>query len=173
MELGEYLDGIDKKLIRSFDITRGYSLDGVSYDMFAEYHLRNEKYVLSRKAVLYAIESNEYCLLKRFDWIDSAVIESFTDAIIKSAKTIVQPDSSHMSSIITGVMIIESDREKVADAAVEAIKRFKYHKSFSLGFKGWVDIRLLLVSLKGGVIATNSLGKRIRKVYELQEVCMS
>lgn len=167
MQLGEYLDNIEKKLIRSFDITRGYSLDGVSYDMFAEYHLRNEKYVLSKKAVIYAIESNEYCFFKRFDLIDRASVRSFTDGIIRSIDEIVKPDTNHMCSIITGVMILDGNQETGLNDAMGEVRRFRYHKSFSLGFKGWVDIRLLIVSLKGGVIAANKQGKGVSKVYGL------
>ena len=167
MQLGEYLDNIEKKLIRSFDITRGYSLDGVNYDMFAEYHLRNEKYVLSKKAVIYAIESNEYCFLKRFELLDRASVRSFTDGIIRSIDEIVKPDTNHMCSMVTGVMILDGDQETGLDDAMAEVRRFRYHKSFSLGFKGWVDIRLLIVSLKGGVIAANKQGKGVSKVYGL------
>ncbi|HOA16182.1 MAG TPA: hypothetical protein PLT03_05680 [Bacillota bacterium] len=167
MQLGEYLDNIEKKLVRSFDITRGYSLGGVDYDMFAEYHIRNEKYVLSKKAVIYAIESNEYCFLKRFDLIDRAAVSSFTDGIIRSIDEIVKPDTNHMCSMITGVMILDGNQEIGLDDAMGEVRRFRYHKSFSLGFKGWVDFRLLLVSLKGGVIAANKQGKGVIKVYGL------
>jgi len=167
MQLGEYLDNIEKKLIRSFDITRAYSLDGINYDMFAEYHLRNEKYVLSKKAVIYAIESNEYCFFKRFELLDRASVRSFTDGIIRSVYEIVKPDANHMCSMITGVMILDGNQETGLDDAMGEVRKFRYHKSFSLGFKGWVDIRLLIVSLKGGVIAANKQGKGVSKVYGL------
>lgn len=166
MQLGEYLDNIEKKLVRSFDITRGYSLDGINYDMFAEFHLRNEKYVLSKKAVLYAIESNEYCLLKSFDRIDRSTVTSFADGIIRSLETIVKPDTNHMCSMVNGVMILDGGQETGLEDAIGEVKRFKYHRSFSFGFKGWSDIRLLIVSLKGGVIAANKQGKGISKVYD-------
>lgn len=49
MELLEYLNIIEKKLKSSFDIKRNYTLNNIQFDMFAEYHLRNEKYVLVKK----------------------------------------------------------------------------------------------------------------------------
>ena len=50
---------------------------------------------------------------------------------------------------------------------IDAIKKFKYHKGFAFGFKGWVDIRLILVTMDDEYIVTNKKGKEVREVYSI------
>ncbi|MGD9567709.1 MAG: hypothetical protein AB7V48_05225, partial [Sedimentibacter sp.] len=61
MEAFQYLDIIQKKLENSFNISRNFHINSFTYDLYAEYHLRNEKYLMVKKAVVYAFENNEYC----------------------------------------------------------------------------------------------------------------
>ena len=76
MELLEYLDIIEKKLKNSFDIKRNYTLNNIQFDMFAEYHLRNERYVLVKKAVVYAFENNEYSFIKYCGKLDKDYLQA-------------------------------------------------------------------------------------------------
>jgi len=167
MELNQYLNNIEKKLIRSFDIKRDCIIAGVQYDMCAEYHLRNEKYVLVKSAVVYAFENNEYCMVKHFEQLDKYLCKEFIENLVKSVDIVVQPDSNHMSSMITGIIVTDEIFEMDGYEISQTVKRFKFNKQFAFGFKGWADIRLILVSLKGGVIATNGRAKQISNVFDL------
>lgn len=164
MKFSQYLEILEKKLIGSFDLQRNYKLNDYEYDLFAEYHMRNEKYMLMKKAVVYAIENNEYCFIKYFDYIDPHQIQDFIDVLIKSVDEIVKPCEEHMSSIITGVIVLPN---KPNEDSVDMVKRFKYHKGFVFGFKGWVDMRLLLVTMNDDYIVTNKKGKEVSKVYSI------
>ena len=70
-----------------------------------------------------------------------------------------------MSSVITGVLLTN---HKPKIEVIETIKKFKYHKGFAFGFKGWVDIRLILVTMDGECIVTNKKGKEVSSVYCIQ-----
>ena len=165
MDYKEYLDNIEKKLEGYFDISKCYKINGYEYDLFAEYHLRTERYILSKKAVIYAMENNEYSLIKYFKSLDSNILNTYLDSLIKSIDIIVKPDENHMSSIITGVLVSEY---KPDSYIVDTVKKFKYHKGFAFGFKGWVDIRLILVTIGDNYIVTNKKGKEVSKVYSIQ-----
>lgn len=165
MDFKEYADIIERKLQRSFDILRDRSVGGTRYDLYAEFHLRNERFVLSKKAVIYAFENNEYCLVRYFPELRAGDASGFAAGLVEAAEELIKPDGEHMSSVVTGVIVFgEADAKAVTDSA-EAVRRFSHHRSFALGFKGWVDIRLLLVSLKEGVIAANKKGEQVSKVY--------
>jgi hypothetical protein len=56
---------------------------------------------------------------------------------------------------------------KDRDVITKIISNFKYNKGFAFGFKGWADIRLVLVSLNEGFIATNKKGKEVIELYSL------
>lgn len=162
MQFLEYLDYIEEKLKANFDIKRNYVIDDYKYDFFAEYHLRSERYILLKKAVIAAMECNEYCLIKHFSNIKESDIQIFTDSLIKAIEVLVNLDEGHMSSIITGVIVSE---DKPDDDILKIIQKFKFHKGFLFGYKGWVDIRLILVTMNEKYIVTNKKGKEVLKVY--------
>ena len=81
------------------------------------------------------------------------------------AMDIVKPDENHMSSAITGVLVT---KHKPSADIIDTIKKFKYHKGFAFGFKGWVDIRLILVTMEDNYIVTNKKGKEVKEVYSIQ-----
>mgnify|MGYP000049784017 FL=1 len=159
-----YLDNIEKKLKAYFDIYRDYSINGYEYDLFAKYHLRMERYVIHKKAVIYAMENNEYCLIKHFKSIDEDTLRNYTDSLIESINELVKPDENHMSSTITGVLVLDYKPE---DNIIQKIKKFKYHKGFAFGFRGWADIRLILVTMDDNYIVTNKKGKEVKEVYSI------
>ncbi|MFA5576933.1 MAG: hypothetical protein WC983_06670 [Tissierellaceae bacterium] len=164
MELKEYLDTIESKLISNFDIERDYILNNIDYDLFAKFYMRNERYFLTKKAVIYAMEANEFCLIKYFDSFTEADLHSFTQGLIDSKDTLINLDDDHMSSIITGVIVL---KDRPLEEIAKAVEKFKYYKSFAFGLKGWVDIRLLLVTMNQKYIVTNKKGREVQELYSI------
>lgn len=168
MELLEYLDIIENKLKSSFDIKRNYTIKNIQFDMFAEYHLRNERYVLVKKAVVYAFENNEYSLIKYCEELDKNYLQEIINTLTDSVESIVKPDKDHMSSTITLVIVTDNfTSNKDKDLITKIISGFKYNMGFAFGFKGWADIRLVLVSLNEDFVATNKKGKEVIELYRL------
>lgn len=166
MEMLEYLDLMENKLKGSFNIKRNYSVNNCMYDMFAEYHIRNEKYVLLKKAVVYSFENNEYCLFKYCENLNRNTVQEIISNLINSVELIIQPGKDHMSSIITLIFVTDSILNEDLNEITKTISSFSYNKGFAFGFKGWADIRAVLVSLKEGLITTNKKGKEVIEVYK-------
>ena len=167
MDLSTYIDITEDKLVNSFDVSRDFKIDGFDYDLFANYNIRNERFLLIRKAVIYAFENNEYILMKAYKSLDKNDYNEFTDNLIKSISVIVNPSREHMSSAITGVILVENIFEEDFDYIKKSIKKFKYNRGFAFGFKGWVDLRLILISIKDGIISVNKKGKEVASFYNL------
>lgn len=165
MELFQYLDTIEGKLKCSFDIKRNYSINDFQYDLYAEYYLRNEQYVLIKKAVVFAFENNEFSLIKHCENLNKNNLKEIIDTLIQSVELIVKPSSEHMSSIITLVIVTDNIFNEDIYEITKTVTRFNYNKGFAFGFKGWADIRLLLLSLNEGLISTNKKGKEVVEVY--------
>ena len=164
MDYQTYLDNIENKLKAYFDIYRNYSIKGYEYDLFAKYHMKTERYILVKKAVIYAMENNEYCLIKHIDHIDEHKLNAFTSSLIEAIDELIKLDENHMSSIITGVLVTDN---RPSDDVIRQVKKFKYHKGFAFGLRGWVDIRLIMVTMADNYIVTNKKGKEVRKVYSI------
>ncbi|MCF6462840.1 hypothetical protein [Clostridium sp. Cult1] len=164
MDFNDYLETIERRLERSFDVVRNYIIDNYDYDFFAKYNSRTERYILTRKTVIDAMENNEYCFIKYFHEFNIDHLNKYKNSLIKMIDIFVKPTEEHMSSIITGVIALDN---KPSTDIIDAIKKFKYHKGFAFGFKGWVDIRLILVTMDDKNIVTNKKGKEVIQVYKV------
>lgn len=164
MEYDKYLENIENKLKKNFDIKRDFQHRHMKIDLFAKYLLRNEKYVGSKKINIYAFENHEYCFVKYFSTLDPQRVQEYTTYLQAAVNDFVTPHEEHMSSVITGVIVADGNCSK---EVMDRVKKFKYHKSFAFGFKGWVDIRLVLVLLNQGEVITNKKGKEVQKVYQV------
>ncbi len=169
MDFEKYITNIENKLRSNFDLHRDYKLNGENLDLFAEFHVRSERYILTKSAKIYAMENNEYCIFKKFKTVNNAIFEMFTEYLISSIDTLVKPHEEHMSTMITGVIIIEGNESNIDENVLEKVKKFKHHKGFSFGFKGWVDVRLVMVCLEDKFIITSKRGDEVRKVYSLKD----
>lgn len=164
MEINAYLDTIKKRFEKNFDLIPNYTIHNYEFDLLAKYHFRGEGYFLTKKTVIYALENNEYCLIKAFETLDENSLNRYIDILIKGIDVLINPTKEHMSSIITGVIVLKN---KPNTHIINAIKKFKYHKGFLFGLKGWVDIRLILVAIDDDYIVTNKKGKEVKEVYSL------
>ncbi|QQY78973.1 hypothetical protein EDD65_104136 [Keratinibaculum paraultunense] len=164
MDFDAYLNIIKKRFEKNFDLIDNYNIDDYKFDLFAKYNFRLEKYVLTKKMVVYALENNEYCLIKTFDALDKYDFNRYINTLVKAIDILVNPTQEHMSSIITGVIVVKN---KPSNYVINTVKKFKYHKGFLFGFRGWVDIRLILVAIDDEYIVTNKKGKEVKEVYSL------
>lgn len=164
MKFNSYLNTIEKRLEKNFDSIRNYTINNYDFDFFARYNARIERYILTKNTVIDTIENNEYCFVKFFYSLDEDHLKVYTDSLIGTINILVNPTKEHMYSIITGVIVLEN---KPSINIIDTIKRFKYHKGFAFGFKGWVDIRLILIAMNDKYIVTNKKGKEVSKVYRI------
>lgn len=163
MEYNAYLDVLSERYKRYFDIHRNYNLLGNELDIFAEYRVKNEKYFLSKSAVIFSFENFEYCLVKCFkEGINKAELQEFTDFLVDSVKEIVKPSSEHMSTYLSGVIVSE---KSFSQEVIEMAEKFKYSKNFLFTLKGWCDVRLILVDLERNIVITNKKGREVKKNY--------
>ena len=79
MDYKEYLNNMERKLKSYFDIERDYDLNGYPLDLYAKYHFRNERYVLSKKFVVYGQENNEYIFIKYFEEVGEISLKEYID----------------------------------------------------------------------------------------------
>ena len=164
MNFNDYLYTVEKRLEKSFDLNRNYSIDNYVFDLFAKHNARTERYILTKSTVIDAIENNEYCFIKFLENLDKNYLKTYVEFLIGTIDILVNPTKEHMSSIVTGVIVMD---RKPNINVIDTIKKFKYNKGFAFGFKGWVDIRLILVAMKDQYIVTNKKGREVSKVYSV------
>ena len=164
IRLQEYLEILRRKYEAYFDIYPDCSVLGRRLDLYARSHMRSEKYFLSKKAVLGAIEINEHCLVEgHSDKIFVPTVQDFTAFLVNAVGELVKPHNEHMSSLMTGVLVSEQGFDP---EAIHVGKRFKHSRSFWFGLRGWCSACLLLVDLASGQVYTNIKRKEVIKNYQ-------
>lgn len=164
MRTEAYLNLLETRLERYFDIEKNIMCRNTKLDLFARSFIRNERYIASKKLTIYAYENNEYCFIKSIETMSKESFTQFTDFLKDAVTDYVTPHEEHMSSVITGIVIMEKEP---GEEMRKQFQNFKYHKSFAFGFKGWVDIRLILVVLDKGEVITNKKGREVQQFYKV------
>ena len=70
-----------------------------------------------------------------------------------------------MSSNVNAIFIVDSPIEDLDSDLIKVIKKFKYHKGFRLGLRGWADFGVVLYSLKDELAISNKKGEGIKNIY--------
>lgn len=164
MDFNNYLENLEKKLQSYFDLERNYSYREIGFELYAKFFTRSERYILTKKAKIFGIESNEHCFIKHYNELDKAKVENFIDHLKSACIDFVDPHEEHMSSIITGVLVVD---QACPGELIDIIEKFRYQKSFAFGLKGWADIRIILVFLKKGEVFSNKKGREVKEVYQV------
>ena len=125
----------------------------------AEFHSRDEGYVLVKAAKIWAMESNEYLYLFSAPSIDEKTAASCLDYAVKEGLSRVKPHSEHKETSSTAVFIADT----IDPAVLELIRRRKEYKSFRLGLHGWAILRTCAVCLEKEMVVTNDAGKCLQK----------
>ncbi len=142
-----------------FDVSRDYELAGRTFPGFAAFHQHGERYVLSKKAQLWAVANHEYILFDIVESFDEDALAADIAFMKDEAFKLVDPtEPDHMSTAV-GLIVIAGS---ASEAARKALRRTRYRKNFKLGLAGWSDLRLALVDLsvgENGAVFVNAAAK--------------
>jgi len=164
VKLEEYLETLRGKYEAYFDIYPDYSILGRRLDLYACCHVRNEKFLATKKLTLGAWETNEYCLVECHSAkIYPPEVQDFTTFLVNAAHKLVKPHKEHMSSVVTGILVSELGFDP---EAIHIGTRFKHSRSFWFGLRGWYSVCLLLVDLSSGQVHASPKGKEVMKSYQ-------
>ncbi|MCG8540232.1 MAG: hypothetical protein MJA82_09870 [Clostridia bacterium] len=139
-----------------------YKYNKEEFDLFALSNIRNEKYMATKRIRIYAFENDEYCFMKYYKSLNEDSLGKIIDILKISINDYIKPHDEHMSSTITGILAVDNIEDS---DIIKKVKKFHYQKSFALGFKGWVDVRLVLVDLNRKDVITSKRAKGVEKFY--------
>jgi len=142
-----------------YDVASGDMGSGLPLIALCLHHSRSEKYVLSKKAKLWAVEVNEFLYLFSMQKLQRNQAEQCISFSIEDALPRVKPHNEHMYSFITAVFVADEAEE---DALV-FIRRSKFNKSYRLGLYGSSPLKTAAVDIGTEKIVTNGMGRGLCK----------
>lgn len=160
----EYLNQLKDNLTKYFDIELEKRIGSKRFSLYGRYYTRNSKYFALKKVEVYSFTINEYILYNNSSNVNVDYINELKEYIKDNVDNIVIRDKESMSSGIT--LLISSD-EDIDKETINAIKKFKFYKSYNWGFKGWVNVKLIFINIKTNQAYSNALGRREKKRFLL------
>lgn len=158
-DLSASLEQILKSYECYFDIEREFRIFDLTVPAFARFYVRNERYVLTKRAKLWGAEAYEYLFFFCEKVLTPQRWEVIREIMIRSEGVLVKPHREHMYSYISAVILCES----LDPAAEKAVRSFRFQKNYCCSFHGWMTARAAAVCLADGRIISNGPGKDIRK----------
>ena len=158
-----------EKLLASYDawydVTLGDLGSTLPLKAFCIHRSRKEKYVLSRKAKLWAVEANDYLYLFSMEKLDKYQAEACVSFSVEDALPRVKPHSEHMYSFITAVFVAD----EIEQDALKFIRWRRFNKSYKLGLHGSSPLKTAALDIGREKIVTNNMGRDLRK--QIKNIC--
>lgn len=133
--------------------------DGTPLVATCDFHSTSERYVLTKKAKLWAAETNEYVFVFHVDELDRAALTRCREQALEQGMKKIRPHSEHMYSHITAILLCGSTQSD----ALEELKRYKKSANFKLSLHGWMEYRIAAVDLSTAEVTTNRKGMELSK----------
>ena len=148
-----------------YDVTPGDLGSGLPLEALYMHRFRKEKFVLSKKAKLWAVEANDYLYLFSMAKLDMYQAETCVSFSIEDALPRVEPHSEHMYSFITAIFVADEAEED----ALKFIRRRRFNKSFKFGFHGSSPLKTAALDIGREKIVSNNMGRDLRK--QILNIC--
>ena len=145
-----------------YDIRRDYLFEGHRFPAFAEFHTYGEKYVLTKRAKLWEVNTHDFMFFEIADELDEALLEDALQLITTKALRKVDAGPNHMSSALTLIIIAN----RCTDEVFKRVKSTRFRKNYRFGLRGWTDLRLAVVDLSREAdkeVMTNAAGKQLKQ----------
>ena len=150
----EVIEKLERSYGQSYNVTK-HEENSEGLVMEAEFHVHTENYVISKKAQLYQMDSNEYVYFFYYpnltkELFDNAVMMAYDDGFPK-----IEPDKNHRSTYIVTVITCDS----CDPDALVALKKYRKRKSFQFSLHGWMEMHTALIDVRSGSVYTNPDGR--------------
>ncbi len=133
--------------------------DGTPLVATCDFHSTSERYVLTKKAKLWAAETNEYVFVFHVDELDRTALTRCREQALEQGMKKIHPHSEHMYSHITAILLCGNTQPD----ALEELKRYKKSANFKLSLHGWMEYRIAAVDLSTAEVTTNRKGMELSK----------
>ncbi len=133
--------------------------DAAGLEALLAYHERDSRYVLVRRAELWAAERHEYMYLWSVERLDEPKLAEIVERVLADGEPRVRPHAQHMCTCLTGLIVCET-----ADAAaLQTLRQTKKHRDYRFSLHGWLELRLAALEIADGSLTFNRAGRQMAK----------
>lgn len=144
------------------DVQRDTLTEEFPFAASADYYLRDENYLISKKHVLSAVEQHEYLYFYLTDHLSAKDFQEKADLAKRLGLARVNPHKDHMFSNI-GLIVLANT---IDPEAAKLIKKTRFRKNYALTFHGWTEFQLAAMDVSTNRFYANPAGAGARKILE-------
>lgn len=158
MDTTEVLD----KLLRSFEAYYNVKRDGAEAPFVAEaeFSLHDAQYFLVKSVRLGEADSKEYVYFATVDTLDADTLRDLDETAWTRGSSRVVLHPNHKNTDVTLIVLAD----QIEKEAFSLVPKLRHHKSYSFGFRGWSNYRLIAVELSSRRMAYNRQGQSLKKL---------
>ena len=157
----EYFERLLLSYSDYFDIIKDTSYQNLPVAAEAAFHSRSEKYVLVKKAQLWAAEAHEYVFFIRTKHLDADTFRTYSQTLLDEGLSRIEPCKDHMYTYVTVLFLAES----IAPEVKKLIAKTRYHRDYRMSLYGWMDYRIAARDCASKEIYTNWAGRQLKKTF--------
>lgn len=157
----EYLKLMEARLRNYFEIEKEKVLEGETFNLYGKYQMMLGRTFLGKKDIIDKFETNEHVMIKCVDCLKQSELEGYLAYLSELPKKLVSLNKYHKSTYLNFVLVCSNNIQ----CDTTTIKKYRYEKIFGFYFKGFCEVRLVVVELPTGKVFTNRDGKRVKKAY--------
>lgn len=170
MEVASYFNRVRKYYQSSFDFTTPFSYQNREYTALAAYHAHVDKYVLVKKAQLWSVNSNEYCLFQTYDDVFSStdfndlthiLVDYMEPELVRKGEPV--PEKDHMYTYLTIVILCQKE---VPKDMIKLVKHYNFTKYYKMYARGYSEAHIILADMACKKVYTNRAGYEMKKLYK-------
>lgn len=156
----EYIELLYYLYRANFDIKGEKKIAGKDFDYYAFCKVANEKFMGHKSVKIYSYNDYEHCIIDNQRNLDLSFLSKAFFS--KSIDQLIENRKNHHQSYLTFILVVEGGVNKEEISRIESLK---LSKSFWLGIRGWVDLRLIVVDLDDNSVYANNEGKDVMENY--------
>ena len=119
----------------------------------------SQKYVISRKAELWAADREEFLYLFNVPELTMEIFEKCKTYVCEDGMERINVGPGHMYSYLTAVFLCDSCDNNV----IRAIRKTRIYKSFHFSLHGWMDYHNVVAVFDNSLVDSNYSGKSSAK----------
>lgn len=156
----EFLDRVLTGYQSSYDIIRPEDMqapEGIPLTAFAEMHMTQTSYVITKKAEMWSASNHEYAYFFLLPGLDDAMTEKCMQYVYDDGMKRIDPDhlENHMCTRLAAIFICD----RVEPDAAKRVKQCKIYKNFQYSLKGWMEFHAVSVDLGKESVEGNRYGR--------------
>lgn len=172
MKAEQMLEKLKRFYASTFDLEDDHRLGTERFSLYGHFNVDNSRYVLVKKAKLWEANSQEHLFVRVWKEEDGPLDREALCRLLMPLEQIAEPQyvrkgekyppKNHMYSFLTLVLLTDGEIEP---DALQYAKKYKFSRTYLFNFRGYLETRLVLVSMKDHQITTNHDGRQLLRAY--------